>query len=132
MSFADGPTVGRGVARRVVVVVAAGRVGIGVAALARPRLAVRPWVGVDDGPASAVLGRSLGGRDIALGLGLLLAANHDRPLRGWAEAAALADTGDVVATLAAFGSLPRRGRLLVLAASAAAAAAGWWAARSVD
>ncbi len=119
-------------ARSAVVAVAALRVVLGIGAVVRPELVARPWIGHDDGPGTAVLGRALGGRDIALGLGLLLAANHDGPLRGWTEAAALADTGDVVATLAAFGRLPLRGRLVVLAAAGGAAAVGWWAARAVD
>ena len=88
-------------------------------------MVARPWVGDDDGPGGAVLGRALGGRDVALGLGLLLAANHDRHLRGWAEAAALADSVDVAATLLAFDRLPRKGCLAVLAAAGGAAAVGW-------
>ncbi len=114
------------------IAVAAGRVALGAVALLSPAVVARPWVGEDDGPATAVLGRALGGRDLALGLGLLLAANHDRHLRGWAEAAALADAADVVATLLAFDRLPRRGRLAVLTAAGGAAAAGWWAAARCD
>src|SRR6201999_2841701 len=50
-------------------VVAAGRVGLGLGALAAPRLLLATWIG--DEPASGrpqqVLGRALGGRDVALG-----------------------------------------------------------------
>ena len=118
--------------RDVAIAVAAGRVALGAVALVSPAVVARPWVGDDDGPSRAVLGRALGGRDVALGLGLLSAANHDRHLRGWVEAAALADSADVVATLLAFDRLPRKGRLAVLAAAGGAAAAGWWAAARCD
>ncbi len=103
--------------------VAGARVALGVVAVAAPVAAARPWVGAATvGPASAVLGRALGGRDLALGLGALLAARRGAPLRGWVEAGGLADWGDVTATLLSFGRLPRWGRWLVLAASAGAAA----------
>jgi hypothetical protein len=118
--------------RNVAVAVAAGRVALGAVALVSPAVVARPWVGDDAGPSRAVLGRALGGRDVALGLGLLSAANHDRDLRGWVEASALADSADVAATLLAFDRLPRRGRLAVLAAAGGAAVAGWWAATRCD
>jgi hypothetical protein len=44
-------------------------------------------------------------------------------VRGWLEASALADAGDVAATLADWGSRPRLGRLVVLAAAAGGAVA---------
>jgi hypothetical protein len=134
-SFATRPvrrSDGHAWSRNVAIAVAAGRVALGAVALVSPAVVARPWVGDDDGPSRAVLGRALGGRDVALGLGLLSAANHDRHLRGWVEAAALADSADVVATLLAFDRLPRKGRLAVLAAAGGAAAAGWWAATRCD
>lgn len=108
------------------------RVALGVMALLAPDLALRPWVGTAGrGPARRVLARSLGARDIALGLGALVAARREAPVRGWVEAGALADAGDVVGTVAAFGHLPRGGRILVLASAAGAAAAGALAAPSL-
>jgi hypothetical protein len=65
--------------------VAAGRVALGLAALARPDVPARPWVGASaDGLAAQVFGRALGGRDLALGLGALsaLAAQRGRPRLG--------------------------------------------------
>jgi hypothetical protein len=101
-----------------------------VTAVAAPKLVARPWIGAEAGGlGAAVLGRALGGRDIALGLGLLLAARRDRPLRGWAEAGALADLVDAATTAWAFGRLPERGRLLVLASAATAGVTGALAAR---
>lgn len=98
------------------------RLGLGVTALVAPVLPGRPWVGdAATEPAGKTLARALGGRDIALGLGTLLALNHDAPVRGWLEASALADTCDVAATVLAFRRLPRWGRLLVMAAASGGA-----------
>ena len=110
-----------------------GRIAIGVAALVVPPRLARPWVGPHaDLPAARVLSRALGGRDLALGLGVLLALRHDGPARGWVEAGGLADTGDLVATLLSFRALPTRGRWAVAAAAAGAAATARLAAPSVD
>lgn len=110
--------------RLLTTLIAVTRVGLGLAALASPAGATRPWVGPGRKPATTVLGRALGGRDIALGAGALLALRSgDGPeLRRWAAAATTSDGVDTLVTLASWRSLPRRGRVLVLAASAGAAA----------
>jgi len=119
-------------AKRLALAVAALRVGLGLGAFAVPDVACRPWVGSNgEGPGRKVLARALGGRDVALGLGALVAARRGAPVRGWVEAAALADGGDVAATLASWSALPKVGRVLVLGAAAGAAAAGAVAARSL-
>jgi hypothetical protein len=118
-------------ARRLALTVAGMRVSLGAVAMVAPDLALRPWVGRPGGAERRVLARSLGARDIALGLGALLAARRQAPLRGWVEAGSLADVGDTLGTLLAFGRLPRGGRVLVLGAAAGAAAAGALAAPSV-
>src|SRR5690348_1882163 len=60
--------------RHAATAVAAGRVALGVAALARPSVPARPWVGASaDELGARVFGRALGARDIALGLGALAA-----------------------------------------------------------
>ncbi|HEY3735604.1 MAG TPA: hypothetical protein VGL63_16980 [Streptosporangiaceae bacterium] len=60
--------------RRGATAVAAGRVAIGVVALAAPPLVARPWVGAAaDSAEGRVLARALGGRDLALGIGALIA-----------------------------------------------------------
>lgn len=100
------------------------RIGVGVVAFTAPTLPSRPWVGTDAGRASTrTLTRALGARDVALGLGTLQAQRNGSPVRGWLEASALADAGDVIATLAGWGSRPRLGRLVVLAAAAGGAVA---------
>jgi peptide-methionine (R)-S-oxide reductase len=119
-------------ARRLAVTIAGVRVAVGLAAMVVPDTALRPWVGsAGQGPARRVLARSLGARDVALGLGVLVADRRGAPIRGWVEAAVLADAGDVGGTLAALPHLPKAGRLLVLASAAGAVAAGAVAAASL-
>jgi hypothetical protein len=119
-------------ARMLAIAVAGGRAALGVTAMVAPDAVARPWIGDDGrGPGRRVLARALGGRDLALGLGALLAARPDGPLRGWVEAGGLADAGDVAATFLAFRHLPERGRWLVLAAAGGAVAAAALAAPSL-
>jgi hypothetical protein len=107
---------------------ATGRVAIGVVALLRPALVARPWVGSAQAsaPAGVVLGRALGGRDLALGVGALLAAwrGDKRALRAWTLAGAFCDGVDAVATAASWRELPAWGRLAVAGAAAGAAVLG--------
>jgi hypothetical protein len=121
-------------ARQIAEAIAIGRIGIGIVALVAPTVPLRPWVGRDFAwqPRAKLLARSLGARDLALGIGVMLALRHKAPVRGWVEGAALADAGDTLATLLAFGKLPKSGRWLVLASAAGAAAAGRLAAPVVD
>jgi len=121
-------------ARQLAEAVAWGRVAIGVTALVAPTVPLRPWVGRDFAwqPRAKLLARSLGARDLALGIGVMLALRHDTPVRGWVEGAGLADAGDTLATLLAFGKLPKSGRWLVLASAGGAAAIARFAAPAVD
>ena len=104
--------------RRGATVVAAGRVALGVTALAWPSVPARPWVGAAaDDVAARVFGRALGARDLALGLGALAAlqapASEAGSARAWVAAGALSDALDVVASLASWRELPR-------------VTGGWW------
>jgi hypothetical protein len=115
--------------RRGATAVAAGRVAIGVTALAWPAVPARPWVGAAaDNVAARVFGRALGARDLALGLGALAAlqgpAAAAGPARAWVGAGALSDALDVAATLASWHELPRFTRWLVVASAGGAALAG--------
>jgi hypothetical protein len=144
----------RALLRRSATAVAAARVAIGVAALVRPDVPSRPWVGTGagDGPAGLagrVFGRALGGRDLALGLATLVAlgrlgggsgapggagepgerAAPDAPgapeaASLWVAAGALADALDVVTSLLAWRDLPRFSRWLVVGSAAGAALTG--------
>ena len=120
-------------ARQLAQSVAWGRIAIGVTAMVAPSLPLRPWVGDLAGDRRGkLLARSLGARDLALGLGVVLAMKHDAPVRGWIEGSGLADAGDCVATLLAFGKLPKAGRWLVLLSAAGAAAAARLVAPVID
>lgn len=124
----------RETARRLAESVAWGRIGLGATAVLAPSIPLRPWVGREVAwrPRAKLLARALGFRDIALGVGAVMALHHDAPVRGWVEGGALADAGDVLATLIAFGTLPKWGRWLVLASAASAVAASGVAAPAVD
>lgn len=114
-----------GAARGLALLVGGARTALGVVALAVPGLVARPWIGESSrGPRAAVLGRALGGRDLALGVGTLLAHGEPAQLQRWAAAGALADAADVAATLVSFRTLPPRGRLAVLASAGGACLAG--------
>jgi hypothetical protein len=115
--------------RRGATAVAAGRVALGVTALAWPAVPARPWVGAAaDDVAARVFGRALGARDLALGLGALAAlqgpAARAGSARAWVAAGALSDALDVAASLASWHELPRVTRWLVAASAGGAALAG--------
>ncbi|MDP9022491.1 MAG: hypothetical protein M3N57_07315 [Actinomycetota bacterium] len=97
------------------------RVAIGAGLLLAPRLAAGPWIGADAArPGTKTMTRAAGARDLAIGVGTLLARRHGRSARGWLEAAALVDAADAAATLLAWRELPRAGRwaALVMAGTA--------------
>jgi hypothetical protein len=121
-------------ARRYARLLSYGRIGLGATALAAPRLPSLPWVGgAEAGRASVQLfARSLGARDVALGLGPVLALRHDAPARGWVAAGGLADAGDLVGTLLAWRTLPRRTRVVMLGIIGASMVASRVLATSLD
>ena len=93
--------------RRAATAVAVGRVALGATALAWPSVPARPWVGAAaDDVAARVFGRALGARDLALGLGALVAlqgpAAQAGSARAWVAAGALSDALDVVATVSSW------------------------------
>jgi hypothetical protein len=110
---------------------ALGRVALGIAAMAKPDLPAKPWVGAGAAatPGVQVFGRALGGRDLALGA-LALAARTDRARRLTVGMGALADGVDMAATLISWKDLPRAGRVLILAVTAGAVGLGAWSAAS--
>ena len=123
------PTGLPGLLRQGATAVAAGRVAIGLAALAWPSVPSRPWVGAAaDDLAARVFGRALGARDVALGVGALTAlrgeAAQPGSARAWVAAGALSDALDVVASVSSWRDLPRIGRWLVAVSAAGAALTG--------
>ena len=107
--------------RRIIVLWGAARVALGVVALLAPRPAAAVWVGPVRGPAVVVLGRALGGRDVALGLGTVVSALTGRSVSPWVAAGGGADLVDAVATLLARSELPRGRRELVAVAAGGSA-----------
>lgn len=78
------------------------RIAIGVAAVVTPGLATRVMGGRRGSDVSGPLfARMLGARDVALGLGTVIALDRGAPVRGWLEGSALADTVDCVACVLA-------------------------------
>jgi hypothetical protein len=92
---------------------------VGASLVLAPRLIGPMWIGdVADRPVVKMMSRSLGARDLALGLGTAVALDRGKPVRGWLEGAALSDSADLVATVLAGDSIPRgkRRRVALLAA----------------
>lgn len=78
------------------------RIAIGAAAVIAPRLATRLMSREKDSTGVAPLFiRMLGARDIALGLGAVIAIDRGAPVRGWVEGAALSDAADCLSCLIA-------------------------------
>lgn len=110
-----------------------GRIAVGAGLMLAPGLAARAWIGDDARlPGAKVMTAAMGARDVALGIGLIVALESDGPARGWLEGAALADVVDFAATVAAGSALPRFGRLAVLAVAGGSAVQCALASRSVD
>lgn len=98
--------------RTLVAGIALGRLILGAALLAAPRKVVGPgWVGSEaDRPATGVLLRAVGARDIALAAGTLVALKDGSSLTPWVIGGALADGADFASTLAAGQAIPPQAR----------------------
>jgi hypothetical protein len=93
------------------------RLCFGTAFIVAPRASARPWVGAGaDSAGAQVLTRSMGIRDLLLGVGLLQALNQGdhRAAARWLSYGAAAGAIDAGATLAAYPSLPPAGRAFLL------------------
>ncbi len=84
------------------------------------------------GAGMKTLMRMLGGRDLVLGLGVVIALDRGAPVRGWLEAGAVADTVDLVACVLARDEMPRSAYLNTVALAGGAALAGLWLSRRLD
>lgn len=105
--------------------IALARVAIGVGATLAPGVVSRLQFGTKT-PAGQIVVRMLGARDLALGVGALLAARHGSPgLRGWVEAGGFADGVDAVAFLRAQPGDARRRRFTALVAGGSALLSTW-------
>lgn len=110
--------------------IALGRIALGLAAIVKPELPAKPWIGAAPAatPGVQVFARALGGRDVALGLAALAGQRNPCARRLTVGLGALADAVDAGATLAAWKDLPRGGRLMILAVAGGAAGLGAWSA----
>jgi hypothetical protein len=99
--------------RRLLATIALGRLAFGVLLTAKPETTVGPgWVGAEEAerPATTLLFRSVGARDMALALGTLGALRQGSRLRPWLLGAILADAVDLGATFAAGRAIPAQGK----------------------
>jgi len=111
----------------VVRLTALGRMAFGAALLVAPGLVGRAWIGADAArPGVRVIARSLGARDIVLGLGTFLALDdrNSLALARWVQLGAFVDAVDAGATLLAVRHLKLRTVVGVLALAVPAAVAG--------
>lgn len=102
--------------RAMLTTLAAGRLAIGALLVAKPQGPVGAgWVGEEaQRPATALLFRSVGARDMALALGTLAAQRSGSPLKPWLLGATLADTVDLLATFAAGSAVPKAGKAAIV------------------
>jgi hypothetical protein len=114
-------------ARTVARLYAGGRLGLGAALVAAPRVLGRPWIGsaADDAGGQVAL-RALGIRDALMGAVALHVVDHPQVGARWMATCAVADAVDLAATVAAGDRLPATGRLGVAAIAASGAATGVW------
>ena len=108
------------------------RIAIGVAAVVAPGLGSRALSGRKASGIEPLMARMLGARDLALGLGAVIALDRGAPVRGWIEGAAVSDTVDAVASLLAKKRMsPGAFRATVLLAGGAAVS-GAYLSRRLD
>lgn len=101
------------------------RVAAGTAFTLAPAKASKLWMGQNvDSVYTRMAGRSLGARDLALGIGLLQAIRRGTPARGWLEAAVLADAIDALASANTLRRFPKFRHLLFVGTGAGAVVAG--------
>jgi hypothetical protein len=109
------------------------RMVIGATAFIAPRFTARVWSG--ESPEMAVSHmaiRGLGARDVSIGLGILIALENDKPVRGWLEASALADAGDAASTILSWKRWRSPRKVGALAIEIAAAYLGLQLADALD
>jgi hypothetical protein len=118
---------------KLALILARGRIAIGVTAVAVPGFFTNRMSGRSETSGAEVpFARMLGARDLALGLGAVIALDHGAPVRGWLEAAALADTVDCLASVASRKQLGRGGFIGTVALASVSALAGVILARRLD
>ena len=112
---------------------ATGRVGLGVAVLATPERVVGHWLGQENAAKPVVLdlARSLGARDLALGVATLQTLDNAVIGPRVQALCAAVDGVDALATVLARRDLPRSGVIGTVAVAGAAAGAGFYIAHKL-
>jgi hypothetical protein len=105
---------------------ALGRCGIGIAFLIAPRRTLRTWTGREPEATGVMAARGLGGRDLALGAGALLALARGHSAAAWLRAGAAVDAGDALAILGAGPELSAARRALWVTTAGLGGAFGTW------
>jgi hypothetical protein len=107
---------------------ATGRIALGLGLFLSPRRLTRLWLGDEaDGRFVTAVVRGVGARDVAIGVGALVALRSEVPTEDaerWIEAGIVGDLGDLAGTL--LTGQPDRDRGMVLAIAGVAAVAGAW------
>jgi hypothetical protein len=113
--------------------VALGRVAFGVAMLVAPKRVASGWVGAAhaERPAVQALMRSIGVRDLVIGMIALHTLDHPEVGPRWQATCAAVDAVDLIATVAAAGDLPLAGVMGTSLVAGGAAAAGLWCSREL-
>ncbi|HLB22128.1 MAG TPA: hypothetical protein VK605_08445 [Solirubrobacteraceae bacterium] len=118
--------------RRAAGLLAAGRAALGAAILVAPEAVTSRWLGEQAShPVVRYLARSLGARDLALGVLALRTLDDSRAAAQVQGACAVADSVDALATVAARAELPPVGALGTVAVAGAAAVAGFYLSRAL-
>jgi hypothetical protein len=119
--------------RDLAVSLAGGRIAIGVVSLLAPGVVARTMTGRGGSEGGTRLfARMVGARDLALGLGVLVALNRGAPVRGWLEASAVVDGIDATACVLARDHLRTAVFPGALGLAAAGALLSAWLARQPD
>ena len=106
------------------------RIGIGSVGCLAPGFLMQTWTGMDRRSKQVrAVGLAVAARDLALGLGMLQAIRSGRNTAVWMRCSALADAADFLATVRAFGELPRGRREIIVLAAAGSAGTAWWLAK---
>jgi hypothetical protein len=111
--------------------IAAGRLVIGTALVAKPEAVTGPWVGSRNA-GTRVMASGLGIRDVAMGAGVLAALRGGSGARPWLVGSALADLGDLAGVLRDRGELNGLAVAFTTAMAGGSAALGFWLAAQDD
>lgn len=113
---------------------AAARVVAGSTLALAPRFGARLVLGdrTEPSPGLSWFVRALGIRDLLLGFGAIDALDNNQAAASWVQVGAMADLGDAAMTILAFGDLPWRSRIGLLAMGVGSAIVGFRAAATLD